>query len=85
LLAVGASGALWALSATGTAATALAEGLDPLTPLASGTAASLRATPTVACGCGKAARGGAVRSKAKIERSLRGHCAATTREILRFL
>ena len=36
LLAVGASGALWALSASGAAATRLADGLDPLTPLASG-------------------------------------------------
>ena len=36
LLAVGASGALWALSASGTAATRLGDGLDPLTPLASG-------------------------------------------------
>ena len=36
LLAVGASGALWALSAGGAAAVRLAEGLDPLTPLASG-------------------------------------------------
>jgi hypothetical protein len=36
LLAVGTSGALWALSASGAAATRLAEGLDPLTPLASG-------------------------------------------------
>ena len=36
LLAVGASGALWALSASGATATRLADGLDPLTPLASG-------------------------------------------------
>ena len=36
LLAVGASGALWALSASGAAATRLGDGLDPLTPLASG-------------------------------------------------
>jgi len=36
LLAVGASGALWALSAGSAAATRLADGLDPLTPLASG-------------------------------------------------
>ncbi len=36
LLAVGASGALWALSASGAAASRLADGLDPLTPLASG-------------------------------------------------
>lgn len=36
LLAVGASGALWALSASGAAATKLADGLDPLTPLAGG-------------------------------------------------
>ena len=36
LLAVGASGALWSLSASGAAATRIADGLDPLTPLASG-------------------------------------------------
>jgi hypothetical protein len=36
LLAVGASGTLWALSARGAVATQLADGLDPLTPLASG-------------------------------------------------
>lgn len=36
LLAVGASGALWALSPFGAAARRLAEGLDPATPLASG-------------------------------------------------
>lgn len=36
LLAVGASGALWALSASGGAATRLGDGLDSLTPLASG-------------------------------------------------
>ena len=36
LLAVGASGALWALSASGASGTKLADGLDPLTPLASG-------------------------------------------------
>lgn len=36
LLAVGASGVLWALSASAAAATALADGLDPQTPLASG-------------------------------------------------
>ena len=36
LLAVGASGMLWVLSASGAAATRLADGLDPLTPLASG-------------------------------------------------
>ncbi len=33
---MGASGALWALSASGTAANRLADGLDPLTPLAVG-------------------------------------------------
>jgi hypothetical protein len=36
LLAVGDSGALWALAASGAAAIRLADGLDPLTPLASG-------------------------------------------------
>lgn len=36
LLAVGQSGALWALSASGAAAQKLGDGLDPLTPLASG-------------------------------------------------
>ena len=36
LLAVGADGVLWALSASGAAAIRLAEGLDPLTPLAIG-------------------------------------------------
>ncbi len=36
LLAVGASGALWALSASGAAAIKLGDGLDPLTPLATG-------------------------------------------------
>ena len=36
MLAVGASGALWALSASGAEPTALGDGLDPLTPLASG-------------------------------------------------
>ena len=36
LLAVGASGTLWALSPSGAAAIRLADGLDPLTPLASG-------------------------------------------------
>ena len=36
LLAVGVSGTLWALSASGAAATRLGDGLDPLTPLAGG-------------------------------------------------